>query len=243
MGPLSSRQSVLLPPTPGYPIFSVNTKLKAAERKWRKSKNSTDHSMYQSLLLSFSIKVHIAKTSYFQKRSTDMQTLQNIQFSPLPPSTTSYHLFNTWWFFLLISSYTKLQPSAVISQTLEVRPTTFTDNNLSSSSSSLFICCSKVLCIEIRCSKQKTALTLMEELRLQMFFSFYFAAFSNSFFFLLEFLCLYWIGHYKDQTGKHGVERGEWQRTSSQVQLRYICQSSAHEAIGPMCLVILNVLL
>ncbi len=41
------------------------SELRAAERKWRKSKDLSDLSIYQSLLSSFSAEVHTAKASYF----------------------------------------------------------------------------------------------------------------------------------------------------------------------------------
>ncbi len=55
------------------------SKLRAAERKWHKSKDPSDQSIYQSLLSSFSAEVHTAKTSYWL-----YSTLHNFLSRPLP---------------------------------------------------------------------------------------------------------------------------------------------------------------
>ncbi|KAI2650186.1 hypothetical protein H4Q32_000118 [Labeo rohita] len=60
-------------PPPSNPWLSDvlrehRSKLRAAERKWRKSKDPSDLSMYQSLLSSFSAQVHTAKSSYFHNK-------------------------------------------------------------------------------------------------------------------------------------------------------------------------------
>lgn len=131
-------------------------------------------------------KLHISKK--VQQTCKFFKTLNSLLCPHPPLPTTSLTVDDFANFFIYKTTTISSHLSA--SQTLELRPTTFAANNLSSSS--FFICCSKVLCIEIRCSKQKTALTLMEELnwcqpQLQMFFSFYFAVFSNSFFFFWNF--------------------------------------------------------
>jgi len=72
------------------------TKLRAAERKWCKSKDLSDLSKYQSLLSSFSPEVHTVKSSYFHSKinsTPDTRTLFRIFHSllcpPPPPPTTS----------------------------------------------------------------------------------------------------------------------------------------------------------
>ncbi len=71
-------------------------KLRAAERKWHKSKNSTDLSVYQSHLSSFSANVSTAKMTYYHNKinnCSDSRTLFKTFSSllcppPPPPSST-----------------------------------------------------------------------------------------------------------------------------------------------------------
>ncbi len=69
--------------------------LRAAERKWQKSNDPSDLSMYQSLLPSFSAEVHTAKSSHFHKINSapDMRnlfkTFNSLLCPPSPPPTTS----------------------------------------------------------------------------------------------------------------------------------------------------------
>ncbi len=72
------------------------TRLRAAERKWRKSNEPSDLSMYQSFLSSFSTEVHIAKSSHFHNKinnAPDMRnlfrTFNSLLCPPSPPPTTS----------------------------------------------------------------------------------------------------------------------------------------------------------
>ena len=65
--PLSSRPARTTPSAPWLSdvLRERRSKLRAAERKWHKSRNSTDLSVYQSLLSSFSADVFTVKTSYY----------------------------------------------------------------------------------------------------------------------------------------------------------------------------------
>ncbi len=72
------------------------TRLRAAERKWQKSNDPPDLSMYQSLLSSFSAEVHTAKSSHFHNKinsAPDMRnlfrTFNSLLCPPSPPPTTS----------------------------------------------------------------------------------------------------------------------------------------------------------
>ncbi len=72
------------------------TRLRAAERKWQKSNDPSDLSMYQSLLSSFSTEVHTAKSSHFHNKinsAPDMRnlfrTFNSLLCPPPPPPTTS----------------------------------------------------------------------------------------------------------------------------------------------------------
>ncbi len=71
------------------------TRLRAAERKWRKSNDLSDWSMYQSLLSSFSAEVHTAKSSHFHNKINSTPDMRNLfrTFNyllcpPSPPPTT-----------------------------------------------------------------------------------------------------------------------------------------------------------
>ncbi len=71
------------------------TRLRAAERKWRKSNDLSDWSMYQSLLSSFSAEVHTAKSSHFHNKINSTPDMRNLfrtfnylLYPPSPPPTT-----------------------------------------------------------------------------------------------------------------------------------------------------------
>ncbi len=68
--PLSSRPARATPSAPWLSdvLREHRTKLRAAERKWHKSKNSTDLSVYQSHLSSFSANVSTAKMTYYHNK-------------------------------------------------------------------------------------------------------------------------------------------------------------------------------
>ncbi len=75
------------------------TKLRAAERKWCKSKHPSDLSKYHSLLSSFPAEVHTAKSSYLHNKINSAPDTHNLfrTFNSLicPPSTTSHHFYNS----------------------------------------------------------------------------------------------------------------------------------------------------
>ncbi len=68
--PLSSRPARATPSAPWLSdvLREHRAKLRAAERKWYKSKNSTDLSVYQSHLFSFSANVSTAKMTYYHNK-------------------------------------------------------------------------------------------------------------------------------------------------------------------------------
>ncbi len=68
--PLSSRPARATPSAPWLSdvLREHRAKLRAAERKWHKSKNSTDLSVYQSHLSSFSANVSTAKMTYYHNK-------------------------------------------------------------------------------------------------------------------------------------------------------------------------------
>ncbi len=78
--PLSTRPAHAAPSNPWLSdvLCENRSKLRAAERKWRKSKDPLDPSMYQSLLSSFSAEVHISKSSYFHKKFNSASDTRNI---------------------------------------------------------------------------------------------------------------------------------------------------------------------
>ncbi len=95
---LSSRPARTAPSNPWLSDFlrEHRTRLRAAERKWRKSTDPSDRSMYQLLLSSFSAEVHTAKSSHFHNKinsAPDMRNLfrifNSILCPPPPPPTTS----------------------------------------------------------------------------------------------------------------------------------------------------------
>ncbi len=96
--PLSSRTARTAPSNPWLSdvLREHRTRLRAAERKWQKSNDPSDLSMYQSLLLSFSAEVHTAKSSHFHNKinsAPDMRnlfrTFNSLLCPPPPPPTTS----------------------------------------------------------------------------------------------------------------------------------------------------------
>ncbi len=95
---LSSRPARSAPSNPWlYDVLREHrTRLRSAERKWRKSNNPLDRSRYQSLLSSFSAEVHTAKSSHFHNKinsAPDMRnlfrTFNSLLCPPSPPPTTS----------------------------------------------------------------------------------------------------------------------------------------------------------
>ncbi len=96
--PLSARPARTAPSNPWLSdvLREHRTRLRAAERKWCKSNDPSDLSRYQSLLSSFSVEVHTAKSSLFHNKinsAPDMCNLFRIFNSllcpPSPPPTTS----------------------------------------------------------------------------------------------------------------------------------------------------------
>ncbi|KAI2642373.1 hypothetical protein H4Q32_026077 [Labeo rohita] len=98
MCPLSSKPARAAPPNPWLSdvLREHGSKLRAAERKWRKSKHPSDLSMYKCLLSSFSAQVHTAKSSYFHNKINNapdtrklFKTFNSLLCPPTPPPTTS----------------------------------------------------------------------------------------------------------------------------------------------------------
>ncbi len=96
--PLFSRPARTAPSNPWLSdvLHEHQTRLRAAERKWRKSNDPSDLSMYQSFLSSFSAEVHTAKSSHFHNKinsAPDMRnlfrTFNSLLCPPSPPPTTS----------------------------------------------------------------------------------------------------------------------------------------------------------
>ncbi len=96
--PLSSRPARTAPSNPWLAdvLREHRTRLQTAERKWQKSNDPSDPSMYQSLLSSFSAEVHTAKSSHFHNKlnsAPDMRylfrTFNSLLCPPSPPPTTS----------------------------------------------------------------------------------------------------------------------------------------------------------
>ncbi len=92
--PLSSRPARATPSAPWLSdvLREHRAKLRAAERKWQKSKNSTDLSVYQSHLSSFSANVSTAKTTYYHNKinncsdsRTLFKTFSSLLCPPPPP--------------------------------------------------------------------------------------------------------------------------------------------------------------
>ncbi len=94
--PLSSRPARATPSAPWLSdvLREHRAKLRAAERKWHKSKNSTDLSVYQSHLSSFSANVSTAKMTYYHNKinncSDSRALFKNVLFSSLSSSHSSF---------------------------------------------------------------------------------------------------------------------------------------------------------
>ncbi len=106
--PLSSRPARAAPSNPWLSnvLCEHRTKLRAAERKLRKSNDPSDLTRYQSLLSSFSAEVHTAKSSHFHNKinsTPDMRTLfrtfNSLLCPPPPPPTTSITADDFCYFF------------------------------------------------------------------------------------------------------------------------------------------------
>ncbi len=102
--PLSSRPARTTPSAPWLSdvLREHRAKLRAAERKWHKSKNSTDLSVYQSHLSSFSAN---AKTTYYHNKMNNCSE-ENFLFSSL--------LFSSLLFSSLLFSSLSSSPSSFI---------------------------------------------------------------------------------------------------------------------------------
>ncbi len=96
--PLSSRPARTAPSNPWLSdvLREHRTRLRAAERKWRKSNEPSDLSMYQSFLSSFSVEVHTAKSSHFHNKINNapgmrnlFRTFNSLLCPPPPPPTMS----------------------------------------------------------------------------------------------------------------------------------------------------------
>ncbi len=78
--PLSSRPARAAPSNSWLSdvLRKHQSELRAAERKWRKSKDPSDLSIYQSLLSSFSTEVLTEKASYFHNKINSAYDTRNI---------------------------------------------------------------------------------------------------------------------------------------------------------------------
>ncbi len=96
--PLSSRPARATPSAPWLSdvLREHRAKLRAAERKWHKSKNSTDLSVYQSHLSSFSANVSTAKMTYYHNKINNcsdsravFKTFSSLLCPPPPPPSST----------------------------------------------------------------------------------------------------------------------------------------------------------
>ncbi len=94
--PLSSWPARTAPSNPWLSDVLREHRTRLQERKWQKSNDPSDRSMYQSFLSSFSAEVHTAKSSHFHNkinRAPDMRnlfrTFHSLLCPPSPPPTTS----------------------------------------------------------------------------------------------------------------------------------------------------------
>ncbi|XDV17968.1 hypothetical protein PO909_023756 [Leuciscus waleckii] len=141
--PLSSRPARATPSNPWLSevLREHRTELRAAERKWHKSKDASDLSMYQSLLSSFSVDVHAAKSSYFHNKINSSSNTRllfktfNSFLCPPPPPASSLTADDFANFFTNKTTAISSQFSAPHTQ--EPRPTPSTANIPLSSFSSL----------------------------------------------------------------------------------------------------------
>ncbi len=78
--PLSPRPARTAPSNPWLSdvLREHRTRLWAAERKWGKSNDPSDPSMYQSLLSYFSAEVHTAKLSHFHNKINSAPDMRNL---------------------------------------------------------------------------------------------------------------------------------------------------------------------
>ncbi len=78
--PLSSRPARTAPSNPWLSdvLCEHRTRLREAERKWQKSNDPSDLSIYQSLLSSFSAEVHTAKSSHFHNKIDSAPDMCNL---------------------------------------------------------------------------------------------------------------------------------------------------------------------
>ncbi len=115
--PLSSRLAQTSPSNPWLSdvLREHRTRFRAAERKWQKSNDPSDLSMYQSLLSSFSTEVHTAKSSHFHNKINSAPDMRNLfrtfnsLLCPLPPPPTTSITADDFATFL----QTKLKQSEV----------------------------------------------------------------------------------------------------------------------------------
>ncbi len=96
--PLSSRPARATPSAPWLSdvLREHRAKLRAAERKWHNSKNSTDLSVYQSHLSSFSANVSTAKMTYYHNKINNcsdsralFKTFSSLLCPPPPPPSST----------------------------------------------------------------------------------------------------------------------------------------------------------
>ncbi|KAL1250335.1 hypothetical protein QQF64_021340 [Cirrhinus molitorella] len=96
--PLLSRPARTTPAAPWLSdvLREHRSRLRAAERKWRKSHNPIDLSAYQSLLSSFSANVSTAKSTYYHNKinncpdsRTLFKTFSSLLCPPPPPCTST----------------------------------------------------------------------------------------------------------------------------------------------------------
>ncbi|KAL1255349.1 hypothetical protein QQF64_013410 [Cirrhinus molitorella] len=96
--PLLSRPARTTPAAPWLSdvLREHRSRLRAAERKWRKSHNPNDLSAYQSLLSSFSADVSTAKSTYYHNKinncpdsRTPFKTFSSLLCPPPPPPTST----------------------------------------------------------------------------------------------------------------------------------------------------------
>ncbi len=92
--PLSSRPARTAPSNPWLSdvLREHRTRLRAAERKWRRSNDPSDLSMYQSLLSSFSTEVHTAKSSHFHNKINSGPDMRNLFKHLIISSVPLHHL-------------------------------------------------------------------------------------------------------------------------------------------------------
>ncbi len=104
--PLSSRPGRTTPSAPWLSdvLREHRSKLRVAERVWRKLKNPTDLNVYQSLLSSFSANVSTAKRTYYHNKINNssnsrmlFKTFSSLLCPPPPSSTLTADDFATFF--------------------------------------------------------------------------------------------------------------------------------------------------